>query len=79
MSLKLPSIKRTYCNNSYNPCVDEYDRNNLSSDKDYSKYSNSLECTPCSFIFLKGKNKGHICGKKTTDELGLRCSQHKFS
>ena len=84
MSLKLPSIRRTNYD-SYNtlyksfPCIDEDHRNRLSSDKDYSKYFNSLEHNRCSFIFLKGKNKGDICGKKTTDDLGLRCSQHKFS
>jgi hypothetical protein len=85
MSLRLPSIRRTINDDSYNnlykhvPCIDEDHRNSLSSDKDYSKYYNSLEHTSCSFIFLKGKNKGEICGKKTTDDLGLRCSQHKFT
>jgi len=70
MSLRLPSIRRTIDDDSYN---------NLSSDKDYSKFYSSLKHPLCSFIFLKGKNKGDICGKKTTDDLALRCSQHKFS
>jgi hypothetical protein len=85
MSLKLPVIKKTINDYSfkniykYVSCVDEDHRNSISSDKDYSKYFNSLEHTCCDFIFMKGKKKGEICGKRTTDGLGLRCSQHKFS
>ena len=85
MSLRLPSIRRTINNDSFDsqfkyvPSVDDDHKNTISSDENYSKYYNSFEHSICSFKILKGQYKGKVCGKKTTDDLGLRCSQHKFS